>query len=154
MAGMTPKQQRFVEEYMVDLNATAAAKRAGYSARTAEWQGPQLLGKTHVAAAVAGAMQAKAVATGRTVAGVMADIGRVRDDAMQLVADPDTGVQSMVSHKDALKALELEGKHLGAFTERLEVAGKGGAPVAVDLTGASLEQLRALASLRLVTDAP
>ena len=54
---MTPKQQRFVEEYLVDLNATAAAKRAGYSARTAEWQGPQLLGKSHVAAAVAAAQQ-------------------------------------------------------------------------------------------------
>ena len=49
---LTAKQQRFVEEYMVDLNATAAARRAGYSARTAEWQGPQLLGKTHVAAAI------------------------------------------------------------------------------------------------------
>lgn len=51
MAGLTPKQRRFVDEYMIDLNATAAAKRAGYSARTAEWQGPQLLGKTHVAEA-------------------------------------------------------------------------------------------------------
>jgi phage terminase small subunit len=53
MATLTPKQQRFVEEYLVDLNATAAAKRAGYSQRTAEWQGPQLLGKTHVAQAIA-----------------------------------------------------------------------------------------------------
>lgn len=50
--GLTPKQQRFVEEYLVDLNATQAAIRAGYSARTAEWIGPQLLGKTHVAEAV------------------------------------------------------------------------------------------------------
>lgn len=122
MAGLTPKQRRFVDEYMIDLNATAAAKRAGYSARTAEWQGPQLLGKTHVAEAVAAAMQSKAVAIGRTVAAVMADIGRVRDDAMQQVTDPDTGAKSMLSHKDALKALELEGKHLGAFTDRLEIA--------------------------------
>lgn len=50
---LTPKQQRFVDEYLVDLNASAAAKRAGYSVRTAEWQGPQLLGKTHVATAIA-----------------------------------------------------------------------------------------------------
>ena len=50
--GLTPKQQRFVEEYLVDLNATQAAIRAGYSAKTAEWIGPQLLGKNHVAEAV------------------------------------------------------------------------------------------------------
>lgn len=49
---MTPKQARFVNEYLIDLNASAAARRAGYSERTAEWQGPQLLGKTHVAEAV------------------------------------------------------------------------------------------------------
>lgn len=52
---LTPKQQRFVEEYLVDCNASGAARRAGYSVRTAEWQGPQLLGKTHVAAAIAAA---------------------------------------------------------------------------------------------------
>lgn len=115
MPGLTPKQQRFVEEYLVDLNATAAAKRAGYSARTAEWIGPQLLGKTHVAAAVTARRAALSEQTGRTVAAVMADIGRVRDNAMALITDPDTGTQAMRSHKDALKALELEGKHLGVF---------------------------------------
>lgn len=40
---MTPKQQRFVEEYLIDLNATQAAIRAGYSADTAEQQGSRLL---------------------------------------------------------------------------------------------------------------
>lgn len=50
---MTPKQQRFVEEYLIDLNATQAAIRAGYSAKTAEQQGFQLLQNTSVAAAVA-----------------------------------------------------------------------------------------------------
>jgi hypothetical protein len=59
----------------------------------------------------------------------MADIGRVRDDAMKPVTDPETGEQAMLSHKDALKALELEGKHLGAFAERVEMTGKGGGPI-------------------------
>lgn len=63
MNQLTPKQQRFVEEYLVDLNASAAARRAGYSAKTAEWQGPQLLTKSHVAAAVALALQARAQRT-------------------------------------------------------------------------------------------
>ncbi|NPV26402.1 MAG: terminase small subunit [Firmicutes bacterium] len=42
MVKLTPKQQRFVEEYLIDLNATAAAIRAGYSAKTAHEQGAQL----------------------------------------------------------------------------------------------------------------
>lgn len=50
--GLTAKQQRFVEEYLIDLNATRAAKRAGYSARNADKIGAQLLGKTRVAEAV------------------------------------------------------------------------------------------------------
>ena len=48
----TPKQQRFVEEYLLDLNATQAAIRAGYSARTAEVQGSRLLRNAKVQAAV------------------------------------------------------------------------------------------------------
>lgn len=49
----TPRQQRFIGEYLIDLNATQAAIRAGYSAKTAEVQGPRLLGNVRVAAAVA-----------------------------------------------------------------------------------------------------
>ncbi len=52
---MTPKQQRFVAEYLVDLNATQAAIRAGYSAKTADVQGPRLLGNVGVASAIAAA---------------------------------------------------------------------------------------------------
>jgi len=53
MAALTPQQARFVREYLGDLNATQAAIRAGYSARTADVQGPRLLGNARVAAAVA-----------------------------------------------------------------------------------------------------
>jgi len=49
---ITPKQQRFVAEYQIDLNATAAAKRAGYSAKTAKSQGQRLLTNVDVAAAI------------------------------------------------------------------------------------------------------
>jgi phage terminase small subunit len=49
---LTDKQSRFVAEYLVDSNATKAAIRAGYSPRTAEWIGPQLLGKSHVIEAI------------------------------------------------------------------------------------------------------
>ena len=50
--GLTPKQAAFVKEYLIDKNATQAAIRAGYSAKTADRIGPELLGKTCVEAAV------------------------------------------------------------------------------------------------------
>lgn len=54
---MTPKQARFVEEYLIDLNAAAAARRAGYSVKTADAIGRENLGKPTVAAAIAAAQQ-------------------------------------------------------------------------------------------------
>jgi phage terminase small subunit len=56
---LTAKQQVFVAEYLIDLNATQAAIRACYSAKTAQWIGPQLLTKTHVSDAVQAAMKAR-----------------------------------------------------------------------------------------------
>jgi hypothetical protein len=60
---LTPKQKRFVDEYLVDLNATQAAIRAGYSERNAGKIGPELLGKTGVSVAIAAAMKARATRT-------------------------------------------------------------------------------------------
>lgn len=57
---LTPKQARFVEEYLVDLNASAAARRAGYSVRTADATGRENLGKPAVAAAIAAAQAERA----------------------------------------------------------------------------------------------
>jgi len=47
--GLSVKQKAFVDEYLIDLNATQAAIRAGYSVKTADRIGPELLGKTCVA---------------------------------------------------------------------------------------------------------
>ena len=52
MAKLTPKQERFVNEYLVDLNATAAAKRAGDSEKTAKSQGQRLLTNVDIQAAI------------------------------------------------------------------------------------------------------
>ena len=52
MTELTPKQERFVEEYLIDSNATAAAKRAGYSKKTAKETGYENLTKPHIAAAI------------------------------------------------------------------------------------------------------
>ncbi len=126
MRDLAPKQARFVEEYLVDLNATQAAIRAGYSQRTANEQGARLLANVSVRSLISEAKSRLSERTGRTVAAVMADIGRVRDDAMREVEDQQTGERSMLSHKDALKALELEGKHLGAFQDRLDISNRDG----------------------------
>lgn len=63
MVKLTPKQQRFVEEYLLDLNASAAARRAGYSERTADAIGRENLGKPTIAAAVAAAQQERSKRT-------------------------------------------------------------------------------------------
>ena len=122
--GLTPKQQRFVEEYLVDLNATGAATRAGYSARTANEQGSRLLTNVSVRSALMEARTSLSEKTGRTVEDVMADIrrrGQLAEDAEEYGA--------------ALKAAELEGKHLGAFVEKIEHTRPGGGPLqSVSLT--------------------
>ena len=59
MAGLTPKQERFCEEYLVDLNASAAARRAGYSKDTAGAIGNENLTKPEIASRVAELRQAR-----------------------------------------------------------------------------------------------
>ncbi|AEZ50846.1 terminase small subunit [Burkholderia phage DC1] len=62
-AEITPKQQAFVDEYLIDLNATKAAIRAGYSPKTAQEQSSRLLSKPHVQAAIAEAKARRAERT-------------------------------------------------------------------------------------------
>lgn len=63
MAKLTPKQQRFIEEYLIDLNATRAAIAAGYSEKTANQQGPRLLVNVGIAAAIAEAQEERSERT-------------------------------------------------------------------------------------------
>ncbi|WP_313569878.1 terminase small subunit [Comamonas terrigena] len=74
---LTPKQARFVAEYLIDLNATQAAVRAGYSARTAASQGARLLKQSGVARAVQAAQQARAVRTEITQDRVLQELARI-----------------------------------------------------------------------------
>ena len=63
MIGMTPKQQRFRDEYLIDLNATQAAIRAGYSKKTAKQIGTENLAKPALQEAIAEAMAARSERT-------------------------------------------------------------------------------------------
>lgn len=147
---LTPKQARFVAEYLVDCNATAAAIRAGYSKRTADRIGPELLGKTWVAEAVHAAMQRRAEAVGVSADLVVRELARVAfvdprkvftfgptgvslvdsetltDDVAATVAEASQSISAeggsiRVKLHDKLKALELLGRHLGMWNDKLDL---------------------------------
>ncbi|CAM5514132.1 terminase small subunit [Sphingobium scionense] len=81
---MTPKQQRFVDEYLIDLNATQAAIRAGYSAKTANEQGARLLANVSVRNAVSEAKAKRSKETGIDAAWVLS---RLAAEAFADLAD-------------------------------------------------------------------
>lgn len=115
---MTPKQNRFVDEFLVDLNATQAAIRAGYSARTAEQQGPRLLGNVEIAAAVQAAQQARSERLQIT-----------QDDVLRGLRREATLSGENSSHAARVSAWGLIGKHLGMFVERRQQLGENGEAV-------------------------
>ena len=122
---LTKKQDLFCQEYLVDLNATQAAIRAGYSAKTAHVIGQENLRKPAIAAAVQAYMNARSKRIERKADDVLSDLQRVKTDAMKQVIDKD-GNSLMANHAGALKALELEGRHLKMFTDKMEVTGANG----------------------------
>ena len=127
---LTDKQAKFVDEYLIDLNATQACIRAGYSAKTADRIGPELLGKTCVAEAVKAAMENRSKRVQRTADDVMRDLAAIRADAMQIVHDKD-GNAVMLDKPSAIKTLELEGKHLAMWIEKQQLSGDVGLTVKV-----------------------
>ena len=104
---LTAKQQRFIQEYLIDLNATQAAIRAGYSEKTATEIGYENLRKPHVAAAVV---------VGAKKAGERAQVDT--DYVLRgLVKEAElTGEGSSQAGRTA--ALSWIGKHLLMFAER------------------------------------
>jgi phage terminase small subunit len=74
---LNKRQCRFVQEYLVDLNGTQAAIRAGYSAKTAAEQAFDLLRKPQISAAITGAEADRAIRTGVTQDRVIAEMARL-----------------------------------------------------------------------------
>lgn len=74
---LSAKQQRFVDEYLVDLNAYQAARRAGYSHNTANDQSARLMANPAVAAAIEAGRQAQAERTGITADKVIAELAKI-----------------------------------------------------------------------------
>lgn len=116
MAKLNDRQQRFVEEYLIDLNATQAAIRAGYSPKTAMEQGYQLLQKTSVSLEIAKQMAEQSKRTGINADRV------IRELAKMGFADIEAIEEYKMKGADKVKALELLGKHLGMFKEKVDVS--------------------------------
>lgn len=123
---LTNKQARFVEEYLVDLNATAAARRAGYSAKNADRIGPELLGKSWVSDAIHRAQAKRSARTGVTQDQVIEELRKIA------MAEASDEKGSVLRYQNKLRALELLGKHLGMFRERVTIdAGEDGEALGV-----------------------
>jgi len=106
---LTAKQARFVDEYMVDLNATQAAIRAGYSAKTAADIGRQLLRKTPVAGAIAERQRAVSERTGVTAERVIEELAKIgfanMQDYMRVGSDGDPYLDFSALTRDQAAAL-------------------------------------------------
>ncbi len=146
---MTKKQKRFVEEYLIDLNATQAAIRAGYSVDSASEIGYENLIKPDIQTAIAKAMAERSKRTGVNQDRVILELARLafvrmtdivddkakikttatEDDLSciegikykQSKSDTGTSVEREVKIGSKIKALELLGKHLGMWNDKLDV---------------------------------
>ncbi|MFC4729104.1 terminase small subunit [Coralloluteibacterium thermophilus] len=130
---LTPKQARFVSEYLKDQNATQAAIRAGYSRGTAKQQGSRLLTNADVAAAVEKGQSRVAAKAEMTVQGHLADLKKLRDAAAK-----------KGQYSAAISAEVARGKVSGYHVEHHKHSGAIGT---YDLKKLSDDQLDALESI-------
>lgn len=169
---MNAKQRRFCEEYLIDLNATAAAKRAGYSERTAYSQGHDLLKKPEIQDRIQSLQLERAASTGITAERVLQELAKIGfSDVSDLLnldgnalsvrapseipKDARKAISSVKVRKDAndeseiiefkfwdkLSALEKLGKHLGMWTDKLELSGKLELTKAEEMTDDQLQKI-------------
>lgn len=146
---MTKKQKRFAEEYLIDLNATQAAIRAGYSPDTAKEIGCENLTKPNIRACIDREMAERSKRTGVNADRVVMELAKVAFVNAVDVIDPktatvkedalsedtaaiqsvkvktfgDDGLEREIKMADKLKALELLGKHMGMFKDKVELSG-------------------------------
>ena len=128
---MTPKQKRFCVEYLVDLNGTQAAIRAGYSKKTANRIASQLLSKLDIKSYIAEIREREfedTIATAKEAEAFLAKAMRGDIDEEVIVTE-GTGdgmsrartVTKQISAKDRLKAAELIGKRNSLFTDKVDM---------------------------------
>ncbi len=121
---MTEKQKKFCIEYLKDLNATQAAKRSGYSENTAWSQGYENLKKPEIKARIDSELEE---AMCESKAAIKSKI----IDELKEIAFTDSGIELLrnkecevydVRITDKLKALDMLGKYVAMFTEKIELS--------------------------------
>ena len=158
---LTDKQRMFCEEYLVDFNGTRAAKAAGYSEKTADRQAYENLRKPEIQQAL-GAMKALRLQRVRkSQDDVISELEMIKDRCLQAYPVYDrqgypTGEWEF-KENGAIKALELQGKHLGMFiTQKLEHTGAEGMPLHflsdIALQALSDKQLKQLEAILKTSD--
>ncbi|MBL6990122.1 MAG: terminase small subunit [Bacteriovoracaceae bacterium] len=111
MKQLTRKQAFFVNEYLKDFNATRAARDAGYSQKTAYSIGQENLRKPEIAKMIKSYAKERAVEANLTVEKILGSLEQLRSDALKC------GNLSV-----ALRAIELQGKYLGMFTQKNDIS--------------------------------
>ena len=122
MANLTPKQQRFVEEYLIDLNATQSAIRAGYSEKTAAVIGAENLIKPNIAKAIAEAQEKLSNKAQVTV-----------EMVVQGLLNEAKDLSEGSTQSARVSAWAHLGKHLGMFKDKIEHTGPNGGPIDLSL---------------------
>ncbi len=126
---MTPRQQKFCDEYLISGNATDAAIKAGYSRKTAKQTGSENLSKPDLRAYIdeqLAKIHSAKIADAEEVMKYLTSVmrGEHTEQVLKLVGE---GVQTVtdidVSAKERLKAAELIGKRYGLFTEKVGLEG-------------------------------
>lgn len=127
---LTPKQQRFCDEYLIDLNATQAAIRAGYSKKTAKQIGQQNLTKVDLKAYIQQRMDKKEkelIADGDEVLKYLTSVMRGQTRSSVVVVEnigdftsKARGMEKSPDEKERLKAAELLGKAHLLFADRVQ----------------------------------
>ena len=131
MAEMTPKQKMFCDEYLIDLNATQAAIRAGYSKKTAQQIGTENPAKPLIKEYIAARMaekQAKLIADQDEVLQYLTDVLRGKTQSEVVVVEnigdftsEARRIQKAPDEKERLKAAELLGKRYNLFSDKMKV---------------------------------
>ncbi|MCT8740900.1 terminase small subunit, partial [Glaesserella parasuis] len=145
---LTDKQQRFVEEYLIDLNATQAAIRSGYAEKTANREGSRLLSNVDIQEAIQEAQNKRAARVNVTQDDVLKGLLEIisMSTGKQKITETELSkVDGSIVPMDvekvcfephaANKALELLGKHLGMFKDKVDVTNSDGSlrPTVIEL---------------------
>jgi phage terminase small subunit len=110
MGDLTPKQEAFCQEYLVDLNATQAAIRAGYSKKTANKHGPELVVNSGIKKRIKELQDKRAKRVDRT-----------QDSIIKKLETLESKAAEAGQYSVAVRSVELQGKHLGMFGDKLDL---------------------------------